>query len=131
MINNINYLSVTMSKYIKAYIGLRCLIVIVRTIIIFILYIYFNADIHLCQPLDKVDLGSEFTTENHVREIKPKSVSTVNELRIRVFNNLTKGVLSNEVSVSDFQYKDQYITNAKEEFKEFYTTYRKSIKLSN
>ena len=134
-IKNFNkYLYEIFIKYIKVYITFRYLSLVLVHIIVVVLYIYINTEILLAQPLDNADLYSKSTPEEFFIEKGSKSNPTVNNSEHRpryAFDKLIpKG--SSEISGnSNFIDKDNYITKCKEEFKEFYTINRKSIKLSN
>lgn len=105
--NNTKYLFSGLLYYIRVYTALRCLIIIIRTLIMIILYLYLNTDIHLCQPLDDVNNSEHRRINKHWTQRESAE------------------------NWDDSIFKEKFISKCKYEFKEFYATYKKSISSSS
>ena len=85
------------------------------------------SNINIMEPYRETEFNDKPSSGN-----SPANSSTLppTNTRIRDLKTEAKAKSSQEAPL-DYQEKDKLITKYKDEFKEFYTTYRKSIKLSN
>ena len=88
---------------------------------------FMTSNINIMEPYREIEFNDKSSSRN-----SPVNSSTLppTNTRIRDLKTEAKAESSQEAPL-DYQEKDKIITKYKDEFKEFYTTYRKFIKLSN